>query len=701
MNLFEQIINQSKLGTPWQFSGGTSFGSINSQDFQSKAPTIQKSVQAEQNLRNQGFSDKEVKFLKLQKEKWVDMSQAFAFVEQKRKEEAQIKNAPTTFDMTWWAVSQVPKALWETASWMSNMWAYTPMAMASAAIKAPFSEKTYWQLREEQKNAWQVFADIGQKGKEAIQSTWLYNPNSTGAKIGETITDIGTAFVWPNKVRALKTWAEVIGAGKKLTTAAKIGDIALEWGLAWAKYDVATKGEITPESVALGAIGNVWVSGVLKWGKVLAKRYTWANISTRANRFTAWDEEKFIKMTWETPWEFATTRGMTAVWEDAVKQSSQFYKASMDKADDALSKIDGSFSTKWQTDDILWDLMEWNIAKIKAQPRNPDASRINALYAKYESGQWLTMSEINEAKRIYARNHKFTWDQRASDSAVNATNLQNDLRKWQMKLAEESGLENLAEINKTTQAWKAFADSLEKRLDRSWANNLVSLSDWVALSWGNPTNLALFAGKKAFEIPWVKQWAIKLFSKQTKPSIIEPTTEKILKTNLQKKYANPSVSDSVSTISDKSLVRPVALLPAPSWKATWARNIRVNQPKDTSRKIIEKVNKEKVKRPWTTSKTWEDIVVKMAKDAERASQIKWFKRDIAKATDAARYGGTWNTRIESAIKTALEKKQITKQEAIDIVTDIYDEVSSWKKTTYNYIDLKNLEKFLNSLYGSP
>lgn len=77
------------------------------------------------------------------------------------------------------------------------------------------------------------------------------------------------------------------------------------------------------------------------------------------------------------------------------------------------------------------------------------------------------MSEINEAKRIYARNHKFTWEQRASDGAVNATNLQNDLRKWQMKLAEESGLENLAEINKTTQAWKAFADSLEKRLDRS------------------------------------------------------------------------------------------------------------------------------------------------------------------------------------------------------------------------------------------
>ena len=64
MDLFSQILNQSKLGTPWQFSGGSSFGSINTQDFQSKLPTIQKGIQAEQNLINQGFSEKEVKFLK-------------------------------------------------------------------------------------------------------------------------------------------------------------------------------------------------------------------------------------------------------------------------------------------------------------------------------------------------------------------------------------------------------------------------------------------------------------------------------------------------------------------------------------------------------------------------------------------------------------------------------------------------------------
>lgn len=43
--------------------------------------------------------------------------------------------------------------------------------------------------------------------------------------------------------------------------------------------------------------------------------------------------------------------------------------------------------------------------------------------------------------------------------------------------------------------------------------------------------------------------------------------------------------------------KPLPMLPPPSWKATWAKNFRVNQPKDTSKVFTEKVNPEKVKRP--------------------------------------------------------------------------------------------------------
>jgi hypothetical protein len=50
----------------------------------------------------------------------------------------------------------------------------------------------------------------------------------------------------------------------------------------------------------------------------------------------------------------------------------------------------------------------------------------------------------------------------------------------------------LKEINKTTQGWKMFADSLSKKIQGSSGNNAVSLTDWVALSGASPENIALY-----------------------------------------------------------------------------------------------------------------------------------------------------------------------------------------------------------------
>jgi hypothetical protein len=36
-----------------------------------------------------------------------------------------------------------------------------------------------------------------------------------------------------------------------------------------------------------------------------------------------------------------------------------------------------------------------------------------------------------------------------------------------------------------------FADSLEKKLNRSGANNAVRITDWITLSGGTPANLDL------------------------------------------------------------------------------------------------------------------------------------------------------------------------------------------------------------------
>ena len=70
------------------------------------------------------------------------------------------------------------------------------------------------------------------------------------------------------------------------------------------------------------------------------------------------------------------------------------------------------------------------------------------------------MSEINEVKRLYSQNHKYSFVDVGSEPAIRSRNLQDAVRKWQFKVAEENGLTNLKEINKTTQGWKTFADSL-------------------------------------------------------------------------------------------------------------------------------------------------------------------------------------------------------------------------------------------------
>ncbi len=610
MNLFEQIINQSKLGTPWQFSGGTSFGSINTQDFQSKAPTIQKSLQAEQNLRNQGFSDKEVKFLKLQKEKWVDMNQAFAFVEQKRKEEAQAKN-PNLW-VTWgikewviWATQfwqQAPSAVgnildftqkyvttpliaggleaiwaeWAAQKWRSAWEKFWKMAKESWEQFSSEAMQAFWPLTENQLKARQTGANLALtaplplgKVPSIIKGAWLAPTIARGAYYGAVGTPAYTAVsewrlptggemvawtVWGAVAWPLLEKAIIPAVWGIASKTAKYGEALVKWGTEWLKKSVSRD-----------------LSGIPKAIQSKAEA-----ISTRANRFNALDEEKFTKQIGETPWQFAVSRGMNDVWDDAIIKANQNYQKSIQEADKSIWAIEGNFSTKWQKDDIIWELVWANKAKMELQPRNPDANKARQLFNKYESWEGLTMAEINEAKRIYQRNHTYTYEQLASNEARNSKYLQDWVREWQFKTAKENGLTNIADINKTTKAWKMWADSLAKKINRSQANNEFGITDWIALSGGTPENIALFLWKKALSSKYVKSGIIKTLGKQTKPSIIEWTNVWVQQANFQKNV-NRGISNNRGDVGGKSMVRTAWLLPAPSGKATWARNFRATQ----------------------------------------------------------------------------------------------------------------------------
>lgn len=117
-----------------------------------------------------------------------------------------------------------------------------------------------------------------------------------------------------------------------------------------------------------------------------------------------------------------------------------------------------------------------------------------------------------------------------SKEALRSTNLQKWLRQNQMALAKKNGFSDLSTMNKTTQWWKMYSDMLSKSLKRSSGNNIFSLTDWVSLAGWNPSNIALFLGKKTLWTNAVKKWAIKAFAWKNvwKSSSNLPKTQKFI-----------------------------------------------------------------------------------------------------------------------------------------------------------------------------
>lgn len=94
-------------------------------------------------------------------------------------------------------------------------------------------------------------------------------------------------------------------------------------------------------------------------------------------------------------------------------------------------------------------------------------------------------------------------------------------------------------------------------------------------------------------------------------------------------------------------------------------------------------------------------VIEMKKAQEHAKMITSMKKDIASNTNAARYGGTGNTRIESYIESALANKKIDRQDAVDILLDIYDSVGTdGVASPYSYVRLPQLDEYITKFMSS-
>lgn len=452
------------------------------------------------------------------------------------------------FDAGVWGVSKATQMVWNTYDWWQSIFTW--------------QKSDIWEQMDNIKNT-------------TTRITW----NSTASKVWDFTMEAWSFLGWAGALKKIWTgiW-KVPLVSKAASNLWKVPWVSTFWNIATKAKDIIPKGsslgatfwrnaiywwvfswasEIFEngsdakmrdivESAALwaGVWGVLWVwieKWILWYWKDLVKwdfKKVWkdllddfsiknplknqniaSGLSNKINRFKKSDIEKFTKMTWETPGEWAINRWMTKTWDDAVEEAVKFYQQSMKEADRWFESIVWKFKDDW--DDFMWTMLADLAERYeKTAAKKEKLANIKDLFQKYEK-EGLTMPEINKVKREYAKNFKYTWLDNASPQALKSANLQNGVREWQLKLANNNGFKNIADINKNTQGWKAYADMLGSQVTWKQGNNAISLTDWLTLSGWNPANIWMFLWKQIWKIWKVQSWVMKMLWKQTKSPIVE------------------------------------------------------------------------------------------------------------------------------------------------------------------------------------
>lgn len=334
---------------------------------------------------------------------------------------------------------------------------------------------------------------------------------TTGQAVGQlggTALDILTAGTY-SKGKGLTTGV----LGKELPSATNLltkptglftkqgaGKVATGAGIGYG-YDVSMglqEGEENPYKLGIMTLlGGVLTTApqLVKTGEKLMPDS--ANIMQRQVKLTNPQEVKFKQMTGEDIGEFLSKRDLNRPPEEIVSESTKRFINSYQEADDALAQLPGKYKFE-PVRTALDDLIERE--KIASTPgtKSANSEAINDLVKKYDEGG-LTMSEINQVKRIYEKEVKLPYMKEMNSLQVDRSGrIDSAIREWQLKKADDLGFKNLREINKQTQAYKFIADKVSDRLTGIKTNNALSLTDIVLLAGGDLNSLTMFATKRLF-----------------------------------------------------------------------------------------------------------------------------------------------------------------------------------------------------------
>lgn len=262
----------------------------------------------------------------------------------------------------------------------------------------------------------------------------------------------------------------------------------------------ATVGSVIKQTALGGALGGVTggvLGGALPIVPALYKGMKPEKIMQRVARVNALDQEKFARTAKESIGEYLVKRGIYGNDDQIVNQLARRFSESKAVADDALAKLQGNWKNG-AVSDALSDLAEREARVSSKNVPSRDMARVSELSNKHKT-QGLTMSEINEVKRLYERNVKLGYlKERNNDMVARSTGIDDAIRTWQFSQADKLGLKNLGAINKETQLARQLGDALLKKNSRAGGNNAFGLTDAILISGGDPQAISMLIAKKTF-----------------------------------------------------------------------------------------------------------------------------------------------------------------------------------------------------------
>lgn len=447
---------------------------------------------------------------------WYDFETAKALLENSRK----LSSSNSQNEAKWWFIRNVIWAAWDSATWI---WQFL---WNSAADIIWWTAKKLWADEERVDYLVNDFKNYLEDSK--ISNTVGANTDSLTYKWTKMVWDLAQTYALWALWGEVLWWTKLgqwINAVKNSWLIWKTAVGAAEWAADMWLYSIIDDAEL-PSKWELIAWWVLWAASPM-----LGALWKWISKMTRGkavkfaedivgwlNKLSTWEKNDFFKRFGESANKWMNDRWIKS-WEDLIR----YFETSKGLVDTQLEKIEWRYTSQ-----ILTDILEWVkkngkdgvwlkwIAQHAVDTHSPEAARMIELLNKNRNW-WLTMSEINEAKRYFEKHFKMTYNPKFGNVQWNAekhtlaTNLDSELRNWQYWIAEKMWFWDLAKLNKETQA-AYFLKERVKIPDAMW--NSITLSDWMYIAQAvRDWKLWAFIGKKTLEAPRFQKLSVDVLNK--------------------------------------------------------------------------------------------------------------------------------------------------------------------------------------------